>query len=207
MWSWLAIFLSCLLYLFAIEKGDKTRCIIFSFLSHSLLLIQMINSNPHDLSWGWFVAALAVFSISNLIWHVYHLRNITVIGFLVGALMYAVAFAIPLDSQQLVLWFPVLFLCVAIVTLLMLLPKLESLLIPTTVMTLCLLTLVCMAGEAWLIDSTAHAFLGFVGSLVLALTAILFALNGYRFPTKQAHYGLVGGYYLAHTLMVASIFA
>lgn len=205
MWSWLTIFLSCVLYLFAIKKGDKTLCVVFSALSHSLLFIQMINSNPHNLAWIWFTAALAIFLISSLIWHIYQLRTVSVIGFLLGVLTYAVAFSIPLDIEKLVLWFPVLILCVAIVTLLMLLPRLESLIMPTMVMTTGLLVLVCMAGEAWLINHTAQAFLGFMGALVLAISAMVFALNDYKIPTIKVHYGLVGGYYLGHSLIIASI--
>ncbi|WP_338165642.1 lysoplasmalogenase family protein [Vibrio sp. 10N] len=203
MWSWLAVALSGLLYIFADEKGDKVRMVLFSLLTHALLAAIILATDVLLPYQRWMLLGLGVFAVSDAIAQWRQHTKLSFIGFICAQLIYSWAMW-GLVNSQFVLWLPALLFCVAIVTFLLLLPRLDSFLMPVALMGLSLVHLLCAAGEAWLISGTYASTLGFVGALVLMLSALLLALEQYHFQSRRARYAVSGSYYLAQSMLVAS---
>ncbi|NOI24569.1 lysoplasmalogenase [Vibrio mediterranei] len=203
MWSWLAIALSCLLFIFAVEKGDKSRSVLFSALTHSLLIVLLATSGLETKYELLVLLGLVVFLFSDASGQYTRFAKLSFVGYLIAQSLYGWAMWGQVNSQF-VLWLPALMLCIAIVTFFLLLPRLDSFLVPVTVMGISLVHLVCAAGEAWLAQSGMSSLLGFLGALTMVLSAMLLALDKYRFHSRRARYAISGSYYLAHALIVAS---
>ncbi|MFC5079023.1 YhhN-like protein [Vibrio thalassae] len=203
MWSWLAIALSCLLFIFAVEKGDKIRSVFFSALTHCLLIILLVTSKIATQYELWVLIGLSAFLFSDVVGQYSRFAKLSFIGYLVAQAFYSWAMWGQVNSQF-VLWLPALMLCIAIVTFFLLLPRVDSFLVPVTVMGISLVHLVCAAGEAWLVQGSISSLLGFLGGTTMALSAVLLALDKYRFHSRRARYAISGSYYLAHALIVAS---
>ncbi|MBY6199584.1 lysoplasmalogenase family protein [Vibrio hangzhouensis] len=203
MWSWLAIALSCLLFIFAVEKGDRNRSVLFSAMTHALLVAVLLSDGVGDSYQLWLLVGLGLFLLSDVANQFSHVLKLSFAGYLMAQFAYSWAMWGQVNSQF-VLWLPALLLCIAIVTFFLLLPRLDSFLVPVTIMGISLVHLVCAAGEAWLVQEGLSATQGFLGALCLALSAMLLALDKYRFHSRRARYAISGSYYLAHGLIVAS---
>ncbi|WP_394154699.1 lysoplasmalogenase family protein [Vibrio maritimus] len=203
MWSWLAVALSCLLFIFAGEKGDKARMVVFSGLTHILLAVILIKTGMFEPYQMWILVGLALFTISDGVVQWRRFTKLSFFGYITAQLAYSWAMWGQVNSEF-VLWLPALLFCIAIVTFLLLLPRLDSFLMPVALMGLSLVHLMCAAGEAWLITRSFEAMIGFAGAACLALSALLLALDKYHFQSKRASYAVSGSYYLAHSLIVAS---
>jgi uncharacterized membrane protein YhhN len=203
MWSWLAVALSGLLYIFADEKGDKVRMVLFSLLTHALLATMILATDHLQSYQMWMLLGLGVFAVSDAIAQWQQHTKLSFVGFILAQLVYSWAMWGVVNSQF-VLWLPALLLCIAIVTFLLLLPRLDSFLMPVAFMGLSLVHLLCAAGEAWLIAGTSSSTLGFCGALVLMLSALLLALDQYHFQSRRARYAVSGSYYASQSLLVAS---
>lgn len=203
MWSWLAVALSGLLYIFADEKGDKVRMVLFSVLTHALLATMILVTDHLQSYQIWVLLGLGVFAVSDAVAQWRQHTKLSFVGFILAQVIYSWGMW-EVVSSQFVLWLPALLLCVAIVTFLLLLPRLDSFLLPVAFMGLSLVHLLCAAGEAWLIAGTLSSTLGFAGALVLTLSALLLALDQYHFQSKRARYAVSGSYYVAQSLLVAS---
>ncbi|MFA0087269.1 hypothetical protein BCU70_18320 [Vibrio sp. 10N.286.49.C2] len=203
MWSWLAIGLSSLLFIFAAEKGDKTRSVIFSAVTHGLLLVLLLNTDGINEYQWWLALGLGIFLISDLGQQQARFNKVSFIGYIVAQVVYSVGFWGQVQSQF-VLWLPALLLCIAIVTFFLLLPRLDSFLLPVAVMGVSLINVMCAAGEVWLFHLDWRTLQAFLGSLCLSASAMMWGLDKYHFRSGRARYGISGSYYLSHALIVSS---
>jgi uncharacterized membrane protein YhhN len=115
MWSWLAIALSCLLFIFAVERGDKSRSVLFSALTHGLLIVLLVTSGletKYDLL---VLLGLSVFLFSDVSGQYTRFAKLSFVGYLMAQSLYGWAMWGQVNSQF-VLWLPALMLCIAIVT-------------------------------------------------------------------------------------------
>ncbi|MGF1751661.1 MULTISPECIES: lysoplasmalogenase [Vibrio] len=206
MWSWLAVGLSSLLFIYAVEKGDTKRTITFSVMTHGLLLAILLGSEGISDYQLWLSLGLALFLISDVGLLLDRFGRASFVGYVIAQLVYSIGLWGEVQSHF-VLWLPALLLCVAIVTFFLLLPRLDSFLLPVAIMGLSLVNVVCAAGEAWLNHSDWSSLQAFIGTLCLSVSAMMWALGKYHFKNIRARYGISGSYYLSHALIVASAIA
>jgi uncharacterized membrane protein YhhN len=126
------------------------------------------------------------------------------LGFLFAQLCYSKAFWIQL-SGNMVWWLPALLIATSIVTFFLLLPQIDTLLFPVTIMGLVLVQLAWASGEVLLQRPSLASLAGFVGSLLFILSALLLAIHDYRHTLPWGQYWISGSYLLAQSLMVASV--
>lgn len=206
MWSWLTIGLSSLLFIYAAEKGDTKRTITFSVMTHGLLLAILLGSEGISDYQLWLSFGLVLFLISDVGHLSGRFGRASFVGYVIAQLVYSLGLWGQVQSHF-VLWLPALLLCVAIVTFFLLLPRLDSFLLPVAIMGLSLVNVVCAAGEAWLYHSDGPSLQAFIGTLCLSVSAMMWGLDKYHFKKVRARYGISGSYYLSHALIVASAIA
>ncbi|MCJ2378729.1 lysoplasmalogenase [Vibrio sp. ZSDZ34] len=205
MWSWLAIALSSLLSIFASVNNNRSWSIVFGSFTHILLMVLVVGQMG---SWSakiyWLVAGLGLFLIVDAAGYMKLSHKMCFLGYIVAQVFYSKFFWLQIQSDV-VLWLPALLVGIAVVTFFLLLPRLDSLVLPVTVMGCALLLLVCSAGEVWLTTHSQSDFLGFLGALIMAVSALLFAVEKYKRPRSGARYLISGSYFLSHALIVASV--
>ncbi len=87
----------------------------------------------------------------------------------------------------------------------LLLPQIDTLIFPVTIMGLMLVQMTWAAGELWLQEATMASGAGFLGCLVYILSATLLAIHDYRRPLPWGHTLISSSYLIAQALISASI--
>lgn len=112
-------------------------------------------------------------------------------------------------SDAIVWWLPAFLMAASIVAFFLLLPKLDKLIFPVTIMGLMLVHMAWAAGELWLQEMTWSAAVGFLGTLIYIfaalLTALLTAIRDSRWSTFLRLSLIPVSYLIAQTLIVVSI--
>lgn len=132
-------------------------------------------------------------------------HHIEIIFFSVATLLYSKALWLQV-SASLSLWLPVFVIAVGGLLLLVLLPLFDKIVMPTIISGLIHLQLVWAAVKLWQADSELFALYALVGSVLLAIAMILWAIHNYSKPFRSASYWVSGLHYGAHASLAASVF-
>ncbi|RJX65275.1 lysoplasmalogenase [Vibrio sinensis] len=205
MWSWLCVVLAGFISISANEHDYKKQAAIFS--SFSLLLLIVIIWTQEALvgvSAWWVSIGLLVSMLADSLYIFKKYAKYAFAGFITAQICYGASFWVRL-SGEIVWWLPALLLAVCIITFFLLLPKIDRLLFPVVSMGIVLMWLSWSAGEVWLAQQSLASLLGFIGALVMMLSAGMLAIHDYRHPLRLGRYIVTGSYLLAHMLIVASL--
>lgn len=205
MWSWISVALSGFISISALENHHRRQAVLFKMVSLVLLLAMIIEPLfSRFMPAIWITTGLVIAMLADGL-HTFHLRpKLCFLGFLFAQLCYSKAFWIQL-SGNMVWWLPALLIATSIVTFFLLLPQIDTLLFPVTIMGLVLVQLAWASGEVLLQRPSLASLAGFVGSLLFILSALLLAIHDYRHTLPWGQYWISGSYLLAQSLMVASV--
>ncbi len=205
MWSWISVALSGFISISALENHHRRQAVLFKMVSLVLLLAMIIEPLfSRSMPAIWITIGLVIAMLADGL-HTFHLRpKLCFLGFLFAQLCYSKAFWIQL-SGNMVWWLPALLIATSIVTFFLLLPQIDTLLFPVTIMGLVLVQLAWASGEVLLQRPSLASLAGFVGSLLFILSALLLAIHDYRHSLPWGQYWISGSYLLAQSLMVASV--
>ncbi|TRN20651.1 lysoplasmalogenase [Vibrio furnissii] len=205
MWSWISVAVSGLISISAFENNKLTHALVFKVTSLALLLyITVTHAAAASAPVVWVAVGLCAALLADVL-HLLQWRPKLCFGaFLLSQLFYSKAFWVQI-SGAIVWWLPALLIATSIVAFFLLLPQLDTLIFPVTIMGIMLLQMAWAAGEVWLKLPSDASLAGFVGSLVLMLSALLLAIHDYRHPLPLGQYLISGSYLLAQGLIVASV--
>ncbi|MDF2155892.1 lysoplasmalogenase family protein [Vibrio sp. CAU 1672] len=204
MWSWLAIGLSGVYSMLGAKQANPTQSLGFKILTLLLLMILALTQGAPAAYTYWIAGGLAVFILADTL-HAYHWRKTLYFTcYLVAQLCYSKAFWLQFNGEV-IWWLLALLLAASIVAFFLLLPQLDSLVFPVVTMGLVLVQLAWVAGEVWLQTPTCASAMGFLGTLVMTYSALAYALHGYRKSMKRAYVWVIGSYFFANALIVASL--
>ncbi|WP_299695632.1 lysoplasmalogenase [uncultured Vibrio sp.] len=204
MWSWLAVSLSGIGAIAGTKHGHIGQALSYKVLTFVLLaIIALTQSVVADFTY-WLVAGLVLFAVADALHTLTQKRPLHFVCLLVAQVCYSKAFWIQL-SGEVVWWLFALLLAACVVAFFLLLPRLGQLVFPVVIMGIMLIQLVWASGEVWLLDPQLSHALGFVGCSVLLPSALAYALSCYRGSIKGAYCWVMGGYFLAHAIIVASL--
>lgn len=205
MWSWISVALAGFISISALEHQHKGQAIVFKLVSLTLLLAMMIEpilSLAMPAVWIGLGLLIATFADGL---HTLHIKpKVCFVAFIIAQLCYSRAFWLQL-SANMVWWLPALLIATSIVVFFLLLPQIDTLLFPVTIMGLVLVQLAWAAGEILLQAPSLASALGFSGCLVFILSALLLAIHDYRHPIPRGQYWISGSYLTAQCLIVASV--
>ncbi|HHI5411910.1 TPA: lysoplasmalogenase [Vibrio metoecus] len=205
MLSWISVVLSGFISISAYGHQKVKQAVFFRVLS--LLLLVLIIWTQHvsatsGLIWislGLMVSMLAHGTRLNVRYH-----RASFVLFLVAQLFFSKAFWVQL-SGAMVWWLPALLVAASIVAFFLLLPQIDTLIFPVTIMGLMLVQMTWAAGELWLQEASLASGAGFFGCLLYILSATLLAIHDYRRPLPLGHALISSSYLAAQALISASI--
>ncbi|MEH0743473.1 lysoplasmalogenase [Vibrio cholerae] len=205
MWSWLSVALSSFISISADESNNPRQAALFKTMSLLMLVVLLwSDGGAAPVIAGWITLGLLVSVAADSLYLLGRWPKWCFSAFIVAQLCYSTSFWLQL-SGEMVWWLPAMLLAIGIVSFFLLLPKLDQLIFPVVVMGSVLLQLNWAAGEVWLSQHSLSSALGFVGTLVLTVSAALLALHDYRHPVKGGRYLISGSYILAHSLITAAM--
>ncbi len=205
MWGWISAVILGFISVSSFERDKLKQAVVFNSLC-LLLLVFLILSQSQDLSIAsiWVVAGLTISFVADFLRIQHKQSKFCFTAFLVVQLLYSKAFWMQL-SGSMVWWLPALLIAASIVAFFLLLPQIDTLIFPVTVMGMMLIQMTWASGEVWLNHPSAASLMGFVGSIFFMVSAILLAIHDFRQPLRFGHSFIGGSYLLAQTLIVASV--
>ncbi|MCG3730336.1 lysoplasmalogenase [Vibrio cincinnatiensis] len=205
MWSWISVALSGFISISAFENHKIKQALLFKNMTSALLLIMLVERVP---TWPtptiWVALGLMVTMFADSLHLLDKWPKVCFFAFLSAQLCYSKAFWIQIPGT-IVWWLPALLLATSVVAFFLLLPQLDTLIFPVTIMGGVLVQLAWASGEVWLKLPSWGSLVGFLGSLILILSALLLAIHDYRRSLPYGQYWISGSYWLAQALIVASV--
>ena len=205
MWSWLSVALSGYISLSAAENRRVRQSAVFKILSLFMLLVIVWNHQyVPSVSLVWISVGLVTSAISDWFYTKGAYPKVCFIGFMVAQIAYSFLFWSQLSSG-IVWWLPAMLLALGVVCFFLLLPKIDRFIFPVVLMGVSLLLLNWAAGEVWLSQNNLESLMGFTGTLMLTLSAVLLAIRDYKLSFCKSRYFASGSYLIAHSLISASL--
>ncbi len=205
MWSWLSVALSGFISISANKNNHQLQAALFKTLSLLLLLVMLWSqTNQVGVPIWWASLGLLIAIVADCLYIYKKHQRLCFSAFVLSQLCYSAMFWTSL-AGEIVWWLPALLLGVGVVSFFLLLPQIDRLIFPVVVMGSVLLQLNWAAGEVWLVNGNFSNAMGFVGTLMLTLSAGLLAIHDYRRSVNRGRYLISGSYLLAHSLITASL--
>ncbi|MGF1699808.1 lysoplasmalogenase [Photobacterium makurazakiensis] len=205
MWVWLAISLSALVHITASYYGPKWQFYFFKPFTMLLLLIVAWHAEFEGLYHSALIAGLILSLFGDIFLMLPKDRFIPgLISFLFAHIAYSVGFWSQLDGGM-VWWLPAMLAAAGVIVFLLLLPSLGKMILPVAVYIAVIVQMGWAAGEYWLTSGTTAALLAFCGALIFMVSDICLAINRFRGPFKSATVLVMGSYFAAQSLFVASL--
>lgn len=205
MWVWLAIALSALLHISAAYSGPRWQFYFFKPFTLVLLLVLAWQSGSGDAYHWTIMVGLALSLVGDVFLMLPNERFIAgLTSFLLAHIAYSAAFWSQFGGGM-VWWLPALLAAAGVIALLLLLPGLGRLVLPVAVYIAVICQMAWAAGEYWLTASDMPALLAFVGALVFMFSDLCLAFNRFRGAFRSATAWIMGSYFLAQGLFVATL--
>lgn len=169
-----------------------------------ILSVFFFTTTPHSLSYFALLCGLAL-SVFAQIREVSGNQNKRgqLICFALVSLCYSVMFWIQVDKVSWVV--PVTLLAFSIILFFLLLPLFDGFVIPAAVIGVIVWQLSWAAGEVWKLHHTWSHFTGFIGSLFLALSALIWVIHHFKSSFRYSNYLFLVAYFASQTLITSSI--
>ncbi|MEZ9232077.1 lysoplasmalogenase family protein [Vibrio amylolyticus] len=207
MWSWMSVALAGFVSISASESSKSQQAMAFRAVSFAFLLVILYQQSIElTLVQMWVALGVGVSMIADTLYLLRRNRRLCFACFILAQVCLGQSFWVQLSSS-IEWWLPALLLASGIVAFFLLLPQIDKLIFPVTIMGLVLVQLAWAAGSVWLLHSSLPSLFGFIGTIVLIVSAGLLAIHDYRRPIKVGRYLISGTYLLAYSLITASAIA
>lgn len=205
MWGWISAGILGFISVSAFERDRIKQAVVFNSLCLLLLAFIVVSQGQSLTSASWWVlSGLAVSFVADFLRIQHRQSKLCFTAFLVVQLLYSKAFWIQLNGAM-VWWLPALLIAASVVAFFLLLPQIDTLIFPVTVMGMMLLQMTWASGEVWLNHPTSASLLGFIGSICFMASALVLAIHDFRQPLRFGQSFIGGSYLLAQSLIVASV--
>lgn len=180
------------------------KAIAFKLLAYSCLLLMSFGAELTSIPlMTAIVVGLASALIADIFFFVQQRHRLSYVLFVSSQVFYSWAFWQQLDGPVLI-WLPALLFALAIVVFLLLLPRIDSTLLPTAMTGVVAVQLACAAGEVWLSSPNVYDLLGFTGCLIMPISVILISIKRAQKSVWGDHRFISSLYLLANALIVFS---
>ncbi|MBD1573981.1 lysoplasmalogenase [Vibrio sp. S17_S38] len=203
---WLTMGLLTIFMCIGIKKESATALKFLKPASLVVLLLSafLFTTTPHSLSYFALLCGLAL-SLFAQIKEASGNQNKRwqLICFALVSLCYSVMFWIQVDKVSWVV--PVILLAFSIVLFFLLLPLFDGFVIPAAVIGIIVWQLSWAAGEVWNQHHAWSNFIGFIGSLFLALSALIWVIHHFKSSFRYSNYLFLVTYFASQTFITSSI--
>lgn len=205
MWIWLAISLSALLHITAAYRGPNWQFYLFKPFTMVLLLLLAWQAGLDSFYHQAIFAGLLMSVAGDIFLMLPKDRFVPgLVSFLLAHIVYSLAFWSQLNGNM-VWWLPAMLFAGGIIVFLLLLPSLGKLIVPVALYIAVIVQMAWAAGEFWLTAGSTAGLLAFTGALVFMFSDTVLAVDRFRGPFKPSVTVIMTSYYLAQSLLVATL--
>lgn len=205
MWYWLlmgGLLLPILLFMQVNQPKwlAASKLLLFVALISSLLVQHDFN----NFAWGWSLSALTFFTLCyGVEEYLPKHRTLQLFFFSIACLCYSLYFWSQVETLS---WaVSIASFALVVVVFFLLLPLLDSFVLPASLVALSLWQLLWASGELW---EQSHSLLnvsGLLGTLLLSISVLIWALHYFRKPFKHSYGCIMCCYFSAHILIIAPL--
>lgn len=205
MWSWLIVGLSGLIHISTVNHENKRLSYISKPITLLFLFAILVVSGSEKPQFVWVALGLLLSICADFFWSLSKAKVKAAFSmFIIAFLCYSKALWLPFNGE-ISWWLPSILFAAAVMVVLMLLPRLDKVVLPVSVMGLILVQMVWASIAVWLVDPTANNLFACVSCSVFIIATLIRALNIYRRSTIRADILSTAGLFLGHAFMVASV--
>lgn len=205
MWGWLVFGLSGFVHISTVNNEDKRRSQIFKLLALLSLIALLLFSAHDEPQFIWVFSGLVCSLLAEILGQLSQPRVKVIFGLmLITFLAYSKGFWTQL-SGDISWWLPALLFAGSVILFLLLLPKLDTIVFPVSIMGLVLVNMSWAASAVWMGNATQANLMACIACLIFVASAVLKAVHHYRAPIEHAEKWLASGYFAAQALIVASV--
>lgn len=205
MWVWLAISLSALLHITAAYSGPKWQFYLFKPFTIGLMLLLAWQAGLDSVYHQVIFVGLLLSLVGDIFLMLPNDKFIPgLVSFLLAHLAYSLGFWSQFDGDM-VWWLPAMLFAGGIIVFLLLLPSLGKLIVPVAVYIAVIVQMTWAAGEFWLTSGSTAGLLAFSGALVFMFSDTVLAVDRFRGPFRPSTAVIMSSYYLAQSLLVATL--
>lgn len=207
MWGWLVAGLSGIIHISAVKRENKILSNAFKPITLLSLLAILVTSGFEQPQLFWVGFGLVLSIVSDLLCLLKKPQvKASFATLLMAFLSYSKAFWLQF-SGEMTWWLPALLFATGIMVVLLLLPKLDTLVFPVSIMGLVLVQMTWAASAVWLAEPTLGHLFGCIASFVFIVSTLIRALNQYNKSIINANVLVTAGYFLGQAFVVASVIA
>lgn len=205
MWYWLlmgGLLLPMLLFI----KGNRPKWLtafkLLFFISLTGCLV--LQHSDTSLSWACSLIALIFFTLCYGLEELTpQYRTIQLSFFSMACLSYSLTFWLQVDSLS---WaVSIASFALIVITFFLLLPLLDSFILPASLVALILWQLLWASGELWHMNRNVLDMSALLGTLLLSITVVMWAIENFKKPFSQSYGWITGCYFSAHILIIAPL--
>lgn len=205
MWYWLlmgGLLLPILLFM----QVNQPKWLAASkfLLFFALIGCLLVQHDFNNFAWGWSFSALTFFILCYAVEeYLPKYRTLQLFFFSIACLCYSLYFWSQVETLS---WaVSIASFALVVVVFFLLLPLLDSFALPASLVALSLWQLLWASGELW---EQSHSLLnvsGLLGTLLLSISVLIWALHYFRKPFKYSYGWIMCCYFSAHILIVAPL--
>lgn len=205
MWGRLMVGLSGFVHISAADGEEKRVSKILKPITLLLLMTVLVSTGRNEPQFIWVAIGLLLASISD-VFSLFAKTKASFAALIFSFLFYSKGFWSLLHGD-IAWWLPALLFAGSVILILLLLPKLDTIIFPVSIMGIVLVQMSWAASAVWMNDaSTANLYACFACLIFVAATLIC-AVNTYRKPVMNSNLWATVGFLVAHSLIVASVVA
>lgn len=205
MWGWLVFGLSGFIHISTANRSNKTLSYVFKPVTMLCLLMILFFSGSGKPQFVWVAMGLCLSLFTDLLSLLPKRHNrIMFSSLLLAFLFYSKGFW-ALLAGDIAWWLPALLFAGGVILFLLLLPVLDTLIFPVSIMGLVLVQMSWAASAVWMGNATLANLLACIACLIFVGTCLLHAMSHYRSPLNHSELCVTGGYFAAQSLIVASV--
>ncbi|WCE29627.1 lysoplasmalogenase [Vibrio sp. SCSIO 43137] len=207
MWSWLLVGLSGLIHISTANHENKRLSYVFKPITLLLLLAILVVSGREQAQFFWVAAGLILSICADFFWSRPKAKvKAAFTTFIFAFLCYSKALWLPF-SGEISWWLPALLFATGVMVVLLLLPKLDTVVVPVSIMGVILVQMVWASTAVWLLEPTTTHLYACIASCIFILATLVRALNIYRTSAIRADLLSTAGLFLGQAFIVASVIA
>lgn len=207
MWGRLMLGLSGLIHVSTMNSNKTRLSNAFKPVTLLLLMAILVAAGRDEIQFVWVAIGLFLSLIASILSVLPKSHPKVSFALLLSAfLSYSKGFWSLLQGD-IAWWLPALLFAGSIIIILLLLPKLDTMIFPVTVMGLVLVQMSWAASAVWMSNATTANLYACIACLIFVIATLINAVNNYRLPFKNSDLWVTCGFFVAQSFIVASVIA
>ncbi|WP_413285578.1 lysoplasmalogenase family protein [Vibrio sp. MA40-2] len=207
MFSWLVVGLSGVIHIFTANGNHKQLSYVFRTVALLSLIVLLFLNGSDKPQFIWVATGLVLSCFSDIAYKFLKPNmSKSFVVLLIAFVSYSKGFWSQLHGD-IAWWVPALLIAGSVIIVLLLLPKLDTIILPISIIGLVMLQMFWAALAVWMNNASIENLYGCLACIILIFTMVLDVINNYRTYFTNVESWVSGGFLIGHSLIVASVIA